>query len=309
MLHPRNKHRSPYIFKELIDSFPELSPFVKLNAYGNESIDFSNPLAVTALNKSLLSNFYGIKDWQIPKAYLCPPIPGRVDYIHHIADLLGGSNAGKIPKGEQIRCLDIGVGASCIYPLLGNKEYGWSFVGCDVDLVALESARRNLKKNFLSGNFDFRIQQESKDIYKGVIQENEYFDLSISNPPFHSSAEEAKKGTLRKLKNLKGKKANKLELNFGGKANELWYEGGEKQFIHSMIRESLHHAKNCFWFTTLVSRESRLKSIYAELKKVHPNEVKTINMGQGNKTSRIVAWTFLTAKERKDWIEKRWRNS
>jgi len=35
-------------------------------------------------------------------------------------------------------------------------------------------------------------------------------------------------------------------------------------------------------------------------------EVKTIPMGQGNKTSRIVAWTFLSKEQQKEWRNKRW---
>jgi len=114
-------------------SCPELGVFVKLNDYNDESIDFSNPEAVKMLNTALLKHYYKINHWNIPANYLSPPIPGRADYIHHIAELLGGSNNGKIPTDNKIKCLDIGVGASCVYPIIGNKEYGWSFVGSEID--------------------------------------------------------------------------------------------------------------------------------------------------------------------------------
>ena len=156
-LHPRNKHRERYDFKQLIDSCPELGQFVKLNNYKDESIDFFNPEAVKMLNKALLKHYYGIDNWDIPKNYLCPPIPGRADYIHHIADLLGSNNSefqrNKIPTGNKIKCLDIGVGANCVYPIIGNKEYGWSFVGTDIDPVSIESANKIIEMNpFLKGN-------------------------------------------------------------------------------------------------------------------------------------------------------------
>ena len=41
-LHPRNKHRKRYDFKRLSQSNPDLVPFVRLNDYGDESIDFRN---------------------------------------------------------------------------------------------------------------------------------------------------------------------------------------------------------------------------------------------------------------------------
>lgn len=145
-LHPRNRHRSRYDFKQLISSCPELETFVFINKYNNETIDFSDPVAVKIINKALLKQFYGISNWDIPEGYLCPPIPGRADYIHYIADLLGSSNNGIIPKGKLIACLDIGVGANCVYPIIGNYEYGWSFVGSDIDTLAISSAKKLLNK-------------------------------------------------------------------------------------------------------------------------------------------------------------------
>jgi 23S rRNA (adenine1618-N6)-methyltransferase len=97
-LHPRNPHRFRYDFKELIKSCPKLAPFVSLNKYKSESIDFSNPEAVKILNLALLRHFYQLSYWDIPENYLCPPIPGRADYIHYIADLLASCNENKIPE-------------------------------------------------------------------------------------------------------------------------------------------------------------------------------------------------------------------
>lgn len=59
-LHARNKHHGRYDLKKLIVSCPALARFVKLNKYGDESIDFSDPDAVTMLNKALLKHYYKI---------------------------------------------------------------------------------------------------------------------------------------------------------------------------------------------------------------------------------------------------------
>lgn len=290
-LHPRNKHRERYDFKTLIEYCPELEPFVTRNKFDDESINFFDPNAVKTLNRSLLKFHYDIESWDIPENYLCPPIPGRADYIHYIADLLNTN--GKIPTGNSIKCLDVGVGANCIYPIIGVKEYGWSFVGSDIDSNATKSAIDIVEANpDLKGNIEIRLQTNPKNIFRGVVQANEKFDISLCNPPFHSSAKEANAGSLRKLRNLKGRKVEHAKLNFGGKNNELWCEGGEKQFINKMIIESREFANSCLWFTTLVSKETNLPGIYSELKKVKASKVKTIEMGQGNKKSRIVAWSF-----------------
>jgi len=306
-LHPRNKNRERYDFKQLIGSSPELASFVKPNIYGDDSVDFANPEAVKALNKALLEHHYGISNWDIPVGYLCPPIPGRADYIHHIADFLGKNNAGKIPTSQQIKCLDIGVGASCIYPIIGVKEYGWSFIGSDIDLRAIESSNRIITANAsLQGKVECRLQTNQNDFFFGIIRKNESIDLSICNPPFHASAQEAQAGTSRKTNNLNLNRNTEPILNFGGQNHELWCNGGEVNFVRNMILQSKKFATTCFFFSTLISKESNLKSVYKSLEQAKVFSVETIPMGQGNKISRIVVWTFLNTEEQNNWKYSKW---
>lgn len=304
-LHNRNLHSSRYDFKALIKSSPKLEAFVRLNKYNDLSIDFSNAEAVIALNRALLKQFYEIKYWDIPENYLCPPIPGRVDYIHYLADLLSFKREKNIPRGKKIRGLDIGVGANCIYPLVGHKSYGWDFVGSDIDTVSIESAQRIAKNNTLQDRITFRLQENSQSIFEGIILKDETFDFTLCNPPFHKSKKDAQEGSLRKVKNLTRKEIKKAALNFGGVKNELWCKGGEVAFIEKMINESVGFSKQCFYFTTLVSKKENLPSIYQALKKVKPTNIETIEMKQGQKISRFVAWTFLSQEEQIQW-KKRW---
>lgn len=303
-LHERNFHNDRYDFKALIQSEPSLNEFVKPNKYGDLSIDFANPQAVIALNKALLSFFYGVKNWSIPSDYLCPPIPGRSDYIHHIADLLAASNGGKIPKGSNIKGLDVGIGANCIYPIVGVSVYGWSFTGSDIDEVALKSAQNIINSNeSLKENIIVKLQTNSKNIFKNIISKEDKFDFTLCNPPFHKSQKDAIAGNKRKIQNLTKQVVSKAALNFGGKNNELWCEGGEVAFIKKMIKESKEFSKNCLWFTTLVSRKENLDFIYDALEDIDVLEYKTINMAHGQKISRVIAWTFLTQDEQKAWIK------
>ena len=309
-MHPNNKHRERYDFPLLISSLPELAEYVTTNIYGDESIDFFNPAAVTCLNNALLKHYYDITEWSIPEGYLCPPIPGRADYIHHVAELLGTSFKGTIPKGNHVRCLDIGVGANCVYPIVGVKEYGWSFVGSDIDPISISSAKHIVESNaVLKDNVTLRLQNHSEDIFFGVIAEREKFDLTICNPPFHVSAEAAAEGTIRKLSNLKNEKITKVDLNFGGQKNELWCEGGELNFVRNMIRESKKFATSCLWFSTLVSKQANLEKFYAQLELLAPFDIRTIPMGQGNKSSRLIAWTFLSKEAQAKWRNERWKEN
>lgn len=299
-LHPRNFHNNRYDFTTLIKSQDSLKEFVKPNKYGDLSIDFANSDAVIALNKALLSHFYGIKNWEIPKGYLCPPIPGRADYIHHIADLLASNNNGKIPKGKAIKGLDVGVGANCIYPIIGVSIYGWQFLGSDIEKVSIESVLNIINSNeILKENIKVKQQENPSNIFVNIINKDEKYDFTLCNPPFHKSLDEALAGNKRKVQNLTKQKSTKSALNFGGKNNELWCEGGEITFIKNMIKESLEFSKNCLWFTTLVSKKENLPFIYKALKDIKAVEVKTIEMAHGQKISRIVAWTFLSKDEQK----------
>ena len=121
----------------------------------------------------------------------------------------------------------------------------------------------------------------------------------MCNPPFHSSKEDADKGTVRKIKNLKGEKSTSISLNFGGTSNELWCQGGEVGFVNTMITQSAQYANASIWFTTLISKESSLKHAYRTLKEVNPTLIKLIPMSQGQKQSRILAWSFQVKEKGK----------
>ena len=308
-LHPRNKHIQGYNFNTLIETYPKLNDFVFINKYNNQTIDFANPEAVKALNKALLLHYYSVSFWDIPKTNLCPPIPGRADYIHYIADVLASENNNIIPTGKIIKGLDVGVGANCIYPIIGKSEYGWQFVGTETDIPSLKACAKIVDSNEnLKNNIVLRIQQNKRNSFKNCILENDRFDFVICNPPFHASREEATKNSQRKLKNLGKAKDGKPILNFSGQNNELWTEGGELAFITNMIYESAHFKSQCLWFTTLVSKKENLKPFYHHLKKVGAIDLKTIDMEQGNKISRFIAWTFLNDSQRENWRMIHWED-
>jgi len=294
-LHQRNLHKSGYNFSELIDVYPELKEFVFVNKYGTETIDFANPDAVKKMNRALLFKHYNIKYWDFPDDNLCPPIPGRVDYVHHLADLLKSSEIN-----ENATVIDVGVGANCIYPLLGNSVYNWKFLGTDTDKKSLDRAEKILKKNNLTEVITLKQQKDATQIFKGVLSEDDKFSATMCNPPFYKSQEEAMQANARKLEGL-GNREDVQSRNFSGKQQELWYKGGEKAFIHTYLYESSMFKTQCFWYTTLVSKKENVEGMYDSLKKLGATEIKTIPMNQGNKVTRVVAWTFLTKEQQQEW--------
>lgn len=318
-LHPRNPHRGTegksdkYDFDRLCQLMPGLKEKLTTTPRGDTSIDFSDPEAVKMLNAGLLYQFYGIQFWDIPPGYLCPAVPGRADYIHNVADLLMASGQrNEPPKGKKISVLDVGTGANCIYPIIGSQAYGWSFVAADSSDIAFNTSKQLVKMNrSLSGRVRCRKQQDDAHIFHGIIGKKEVFDLTICNPPFHASADDAQAASQRKVDNLAKDDAElneigKAPLNFGGQQPELWCEGGEVGFLKTMIEESKDFAGQCLWFTSLVSRKENLPELQQMLADAGVAQSKVLEMAHGNKVSRILAWSYLTPEEHLEWSEISW---
>jgi len=299
LFHARNRHQGEYDFAALTAAHPPLATKVRPNGYGAQSIDFADAEAVMLLNQALLKLFYGI-EWQLAPGALCPPVPGRADYLHYLADLLALDNCGVIPSAD---ILDIGCGANCIYPLIGQAEYGWRFTGTDIDEAALKAASRIVSANpGLQRAIRLRRQKDPQAVLAGVVNKNDFFHAAICNPPFHASAAEAAGASQRKTRNLKLESAT--PLNFGGQHNELWCEGGEKAFVGKMIVESAALARQCVWFTSLVSRRENLPALEKQLQALDAAEVRVVNMAQGQKQSRFLAWSFMPAATRAQRLAK-----
>ena len=214
--------------------------------------------------------------------------------------------------------LDIGVGANAIYPLIGFREYGWHFVGTDIDQNAIQNAQYILDNNIgLAEVVRLRLQAEQESIFNTIILEYDKFDFTMCNPPFHASQKDALAGTQRKWNNLAANQSKNIAkqttadrlskesitLNFGGQASELCCTGGEEAFINRMINESVLFKNQCNWFTTLVSKAATLPAVYRTLKRVNACQVKTIEMARGQKKSRVVAWSFLNKQQQLMWCK------
>lgn len=288
-LHPKNPHKGKYNFKLLVKNLPELKKYLKKNPRGEETIDFSDNKGVILLNKALLKTYYDIDNWDIPKGFLCPPIPGRADYIHYIAGLLKGKRKG-------VKVLDIGTGANCIYPIIGSQSYNWDFVASEIDPKSIENAKKIVDSNkVLKNKITLKLQKNRENIFEGIIEKNDKFDLTMCNPPFHASLEDALKANKRKVNNLnKENKKVKKGLNFGGQKAELWCPGGERLFLKKMAEESLRFSSQVTWFTSLISNKDNIKPTQKLLGKLGAKDIKILEMSQGQKISRILAWTFKT---------------
>lgn len=294
-LHPNNPHAGRYDFVQLVAALPALKIHLVDNPKGDKSIDFGDAEAVKCLNQALLVHFYGVRFWQIPPGYLCPPIPGRADYIHHLAQFL--QDNGLAPN-KGVRALDIGTGASCIYPIIGAKAYNWRFVASDINRISINVAQTIVDSNKnLKGKIKLRHQANQDDIFEGLINPSDSFTITMCNPPFHDSPEAATASNQRKVNNLarhRSKSVNQpgANLNFGGQNAELWCDGGELAFVQTMIAQSVRFGAQVKFFSTLISKKANLLTLKAALKQVKAKQIKVIKMSHGQKISHVLVWGF-----------------
>ena len=290
-MHAENPYQAPYDFTKYTEVYATLKNYIVLNTSGQETIDFSDSNAVYALNKAILLADYKLQDYILPKGYLIPPVPGRLDYLLYLKDFL--SERFNLNIYRPLKGLDIGSGANSIYCILGSEHFGWSMVGAESDVKAVEIAKENIARApALKNTIEIRLQENKQFLFKNIVQPNEPFDFSICNPPFHSSQAEALKGSYRKQRNLGNRTDhNTTLLNFEGQANELWCKGGEALFIKRLIKESVGYKSQVKLFSSLVSKEESLPSIEKQLKKAKAIFT-VLPMEIGHKVSRIVLWWF-----------------
>ena len=273
-MHPRNKYKNNKPdFKLLADKYAYLAPFLLRLSNGGYSLDFKNPASNRALTKALLDHDFGVKI-DLPENQLCPTVTSRVNYILWIEDLLNFN--GKSSNKTSVRGIDIGTGASCIYPLLGHAMNQWQFLAIDIDPVSVDFAKRNVASNHWEDSIQIKLSEKGK-MFKFVVPEKESFDFTMCNPPFFETVEQ-------KVPNPKAA----LEITAG----ELATDGGEYNFILQMILESFDMKEQVRWFTSLIGRKVTLKKLLITFKDLKITNVHQTTLYQGNTTRWAIAWSF-----------------
>lgn len=153
------------------------------------------------LTKVLLKRDFGL-EWDMPDSHLVPGLTGRINYLNWINEVLSllpsqegkTCNSGSVAITEAttrrtiVNGIDIGTGASCIYPLLGHSLYSWKFMATDIDIESIESARKIVSMNHLEDSIQIVQRTPEQPLLEGVVKEG--VDFCMCNPPFFSSAEE-----------------------------------------------------------------------------------------------------------------------
>ncbi|KAL6050980.1 Methyltransferase-like protein 16 [Balamuthia mandrillaris] len=273
-MHPENYYRTNKPdFVELAKLYPSFKAHVHITSKGQPNIRWTDPEAVRELTCVLLRHDFQIAV-ELPLDQLCPAVPNRVNYIHWLSDLL--KHSPDVTSAPTITGIDIGTGASCIYPLLGVRLKGWRFVATEIDPISLDYARRNIAANQWEDLIELR-ESKSGHILQGIVKENESFAFCMCNPPFFSDQDHAPPNPKTACRATE---------------NERLTTGGEFQFIKQMIQDSLRYRNRIRWYTSMLGRKVDVKLLEKELVASGIVNIRTTTFYQGKTARWGIAWTF-----------------
>uniref|UniRef100_A0A4W5PEA5 U6 small nuclear RNA (adenine-(43)-N(6))-methyltransferase n=1 Tax=Hucho hucho TaxID=62062 RepID=A0A4W5PEA5_9TELE len=254
-MHPRNRYKDkPPDFAYLASKYPDFEQHVHTNLAGRAMLNFKEPEAVRALTCTLLKEDFGLTI-DIPLERLIPTVPLRLNYIHWVEDLIGG-------QGEPRRGIDIGTGASCIYPLLGASMNGWHYLATEVDDICFDYATRNVEQNNLSDLIKV-VKVPQKTLLMDALKEESaiVYDFCMCNPPFFANQLEAKGVNSRN-----SRRPPPSSVNTGG-VTEIMAEGGELEFVKRIIHDSLQLKTRLRWYSCMLGKKCSLAPLKEELRK------------------------------------------
>jgi len=299
-MHPRNPFSSALDLAALVVTYPALASHVRradTNDGGHVHFDWGSSAALIELCRVLLWHHFGVR-WTQPQHMLCPTVPSRLNYLLWIEDLLAlreTKSAGQAEPGPIVG-VDIGTGASCIYPLLGAACLGWRFVATELDPASTHSAKHNVALNAWEDRIDVRQVEPSSDdegggggsaatlppILHGVLQPSEHAHFCMCNPPFFDTDETPQP-------NL----ATRPHARCAATAGEQFTTGGEVGFVLRLVADSALLREQIVWYTSLVGRKRSLAPILRAVRAAGAAHVRTTEIAQGHTWRWAVAWTFV----------------
>ena len=269
-------------FLTLIKEFPELKKYILKQNEDNEGefqFDWSNNELSLLMDKSILNYYFDIKYYDIPKGFLIPPIPSRINYINLINSIIT-----KLINDIDIKNIigiDIGTGANIIYPILGYSIYKWKFICTEINKEAYNNAKLILQKNNLENNINIIKQNNKDNIFISILNRENKYIFSMCNPPYYNYENEIK---------LEDKKRDN-EYNF----DEIYYKNGEYGFFQRYFEESICYKNNVFLYTILIGKKINAENIYDKLSS-YSDIIKIYNMQKiltGNNVRYIIYWSFF----------------
>ncbi|KAL6078541.1 hypothetical protein STEG23_011110 [Scotinomys teguina] len=283
-MHVRNRYKDkPPDFAYLASKYPDFKQHIQINLNGRVSLNFKDPEAVRALTCTLLREDFGLSI-DIPLERLIPTVPLRLNYIHWVEDLIGHQDSD---KGTLRRGIDIGTGASCIYPLLGATLNGWYFLATEVDDMCFNYAKKNVEQNNLSDLIKVVKVPQKTLLMDALKEESEIvYDFCMCNPPFFANQLEA-----QGVNSRNSRRPPPSSINTGG-ITEIMAEGGELEFVKRIIHDSLQLKKRLRWYSCMLGKKCSLAPLKEELRVQGVPKVTFTEFCQGRTMRWALAWSF-----------------
>ncbi|KAK6525641.1 hypothetical protein TWF281_010695 [Arthrobotrys megalospora] len=282
-MHPKNVYKTGVSFAQLAKEYPGLAKCLK----GTSSIDFHDPESIRQLAKALLKKEFKL-EVDLPEDRLCPGVPNRLNYILWLNDLLVDTHEERSSPGPlQVTGIDIGTGASAIYPLLGCAQFStWHFLATEIDAKSLASAATNISQNSLEDRITLLdVSSSSKILPEEITSHPQAIDFTMCNPPFYTSINDM-------LSSAKTKAVPPLSACTGS-TTEMVTDGGEVAFVNRMVEESLKLREKVRWYTSMLGKRSSVEKVVEKLKESGVGNYVVGEFVQGAKTKRwAVGWSF-----------------
>lgn len=259
-----------------------------------------------ALTRALLGDCFRLKLPYLDEQHLCPPVPNRFFYVKWVHEELLYTNNNNNDNGpiNNVVGLDLGAGASCIYPLLICRVYRTTTTRVftsEVDPQAAQLARANVTANHLNQFIQVidvppsHAQQGPESPSGGPLQRtlavisNETntlgrLDFVMTNPPFYDSSS----------LDVSTARAGDGRIRTHMTVSEGAYPGGEVGFVHDILRDfsSMGHSQRPRWCSAMLGKKASFMQLHKLLVHIFgPAKVKSTEYGPGQYTRWFLAWT------------------
>ncbi len=249
----------------------------------------------------LLAKEYLALDLLLDRTYLCPRLGNRMAYIIWVHALLERPNLQSESRGV-VRGLDVGTGASCVYPLIATSLYeNWHMLGTDLSKDSIQHARKQLDRNpRLAERVVIKQCERKSDGFffftnstEGSDENDDWKDLDfvVCNPPFYESPEE--------LTEARQQKQGEASTELQARDHELYTDGGEYEFVKSLIDQSFthykqqqNHLRRSCWYTAMINKKSNLSYLIKHIKLVHTASAANYVVHDLDTGSRTQRWTL-----------------
>jgi len=251
----------------------------------------STPSFQLALTRALLDFHFNLSLPSMPLDRLCPPVPNRWFYCEWVlSDLIPlisnsdyfSSHADKATNNG----LDIGTGASAIYPLLlTNRDSNLTMFASEVDSESIDVAMINVRANGMEKRIHL-VKVGGDSMHGPLLQalmhvpSNVRFDFVITNPPFFDQQPTPRKD---------GRERAPMTTSEG------FYPGGEEGWLLDILRDSLTLPRERVgWYSTMIAKKKswqRLRGILLDF--LGPGHVMSTELPSSATVTRwFLAWTY-----------------